>query len=66
MNYCPHCNNLLVPKGENFECRVCNREFRITENEEEEYKVVKPVDEAKEVDSSVEDEDFKEVNLQKG
>ena len=57
MNYCPNCNNLLVPRGENFECRICNREFSITENEEKEYKVVKPVGESKE---GGEDEDVKE------
>jgi DNA-directed RNA polymerase subunit M/transcription elongation factor TFIIS len=53
MNYCPYCNNLLVPNGNNFKCRICNREFKIADTEKGDFKEVKSLKESKDVDSTV-------------
>ncbi|TFF98998.1 MAG: hypothetical protein EU541_06030 [Promethearchaeota archaeon] len=62
MNYCPHCNNLLIPKGDKFVCRICNRKYILTENEEEEYEVVRVLKDSKDVDIIIEEDTQQEIS----
>jgi DNA-directed RNA polymerase subunit M/transcription elongation factor TFIIS len=43
LNYCPMCNNLLIPRGEKLVCRICNAEYQLVDNEEKAHKNLVPL-----------------------
>ena len=51
--YCDKCDNILVSNGDNYKCRICNREFTITHNEEGEVIEVKPAEETAENNNQI-------------
>lgn len=42
MKFCPHCDNILIPKNKKLICKACNEEFEL-DKEKDEYKIVKTI-----------------------
>ncbi|MHA1670019.1 MAG: hypothetical protein ACTSV5_05500 [Promethearchaeota archaeon] len=42
MKFCPHCENILIPKNKKLFCKACNEEFELDETKDE-YKIVKTI-----------------------
>ncbi|MFO7796172.1 MAG: hypothetical protein R6W84_08465 [Promethearchaeia archaeon] len=53
MNYCPVCNNLLVPKDDHLYCRVCDKNYKLVKNQEGEYKNVTKLNPKEEIEPLV-------------
>jgi len=60
LNYCPKCHNLLVPKDEHLYCRVCDKDYKLVQNDKGEYKNVRRLGAKKEVEPPVVDNELKE------
>ncbi|TXT67406.1 MAG: hypothetical protein BAJALOKI1v1_100019 [Promethearchaeota archaeon] len=43
MNYCPVCNNLLIPREKCLVCRICEAEFQLVENKDKNTKNLVPL-----------------------
>ncbi|TFG29973.1 MAG: hypothetical protein EU532_02105 [Promethearchaeota archaeon] len=43
MKFCPHCNNILIPRKNKLFCKVCNEEFDLDLKQKEEFKIVKKI-----------------------
>ena len=41
LKFCPNCNNFLIPKNGKLFCKICDKSFDLTENEENNYIIVK-------------------------
>ena len=53
LNYCPVCNNLLVPKDNHLYCRVCDKNYKLVKNKEGEYKNVTRLNPKEEIEPPI-------------
>ncbi len=43
MNFCPNCDNILIPKNKKLYCKACDVEFDLDSSKTEEYKIKKAI-----------------------
>ena len=43
MNFCPNCDNILIPKNKKLFCKACDVEFDLDSSKTEEYKIKKSI-----------------------
>jgi len=43
MNFCPNCDNILIPKNKKLYCKACEVEFDLDSSKTEEYKIKKSI-----------------------
>lgn len=60
MNYCPKCNNLLVPRNDHLYCRICDKEYELFKDEEGEYTNVRRFGEKKDAETPIVDSNLEE------
>lgn len=43
MRFCPHCDNILIPKNGKLYCKACEEEFDLDTSKPEDYKINKSI-----------------------
>ncbi|MFX1340409.1 MAG: hypothetical protein ACFFDK_17505 [Promethearchaeota archaeon] len=43
MKFCPHCDNLLLPRKKKLFCKACNEEFELNLDQKDEYQMIKTI-----------------------
>ncbi|MFX0104946.1 MAG: hypothetical protein ACFE75_05605 [Candidatus Hodarchaeota archaeon] len=43
MKFCPHCDNILIPKNKKLYCKACEEEFDLDTSKTEDYTIKKSI-----------------------
>lgn len=60
MKYCPSCENMLFPKDDQLYCKVCDKYYETVKIKEDDYKVVKNLNNTAEAEAPVVKKDLED------